>query len=163
MPMRKEIVFKSIGTIHSSFKDTSKIPIQPVFSEGARGYIKIFPEFVEGLADLDGFSHLYLIYHLHKAKEAKLIVRPFLEDEMHGVFATRAPSRPNPIGISIVRLDKIIGNIIHISDLDILDGTPLLDIKPFTSRFDARDNCKEGWLANINEEDAKRRGQRTDN
>jgi len=160
--VRKEIVFNSIGVIYSDFKDLDKIPIQPVFAEEARGYAKLFPEFVDGLKDLEGFSHVYLLYHLHRAPEAKLQVKPFLEDTARGVFATRSPSRPNPIGFSLVKIDKIIGNILHFSELDILNGTPLIDIKPFIPRFDFREQASQGWLEDINEHEAQRRGRRQD-
>lgn len=160
--MRKDILFKSIGTIHSDFKDTDKIPIQPVFADESKGYIKIFPEFVDGLRDLGGFSHIYLFFHLHKVQKIKLLVKPYLEDTQRGVFSTRAPSRPNPLGFSLVKLDKIIGNIIHVSQLDILDGTPLIDIKPFITRFDYRENTTQGWINKVEEKEAKRRGRRMD-
>ncbi len=127
------------------------MPIQPIGAKGIKGTIEIFPEFQEGLRDLDCFSHIILLYHFHLSKEYKLQVQPFLEDEIHGVFATRAPKRPNQIGLSIVRLDKIEKNILHISNVDIIDGTPLLDIKPFIPEFDCFDidkNIKYGWLKN---------------
>ncbi len=160
--MHKDILFKPIGTIHSDYKDTNSIPIQPVFARGSKGSININPEFVEGLRDLDMFSHIFLIYHLHEINKAKLTVTPFLSDTQHGVFATRAPSRPNPIGFSLVKLDKIIGNIIHVSELDILDGTPLIDIKPFIPRFDYREDAGDGWFVDVDDEEAQRRGRRKD-
>jgi len=160
--MRKEILFKPIGTIHSDFKDTDKIPIQPVFADDSKGYLKISPKFVDGLRDLDGFSHIYLFFHLHKVQKVKLLVKPYLEDTERGVFSTRAPSRPNPLGFSLVKLDKIIGNIVHVSQIDILDSTPLIDIKPFIPRFDYRDNTTQGWISEVDEEEAKRRGTRAD-
>jgi len=158
--MRQDILFNSIGTIHSDFKDTDKIPIQPVFAQESKGYLKIFPEFVEGLQDLDLFSHIYLFYHLHQATLTKLTVTPYLSDTKRGIFATRAPSRPNPMGFSLVKLDKIIGNIVHVSELDILDNTPLIDIKPFIPKFDYREEADEGWFAGMDENEAKRRGSR---
>lgn len=142
----EKIVYKPIGRIISPFKEAKGTPIQASAGGAARGKIELFPEYIEGLKDLDGFSHLILLYHFHKAGEPSLIVKPFLEDEEHGIFAVRAPSRPNSIGLSIVRLLKIEGNILHIDDLDILDGTPLLDIKPYVPEFDNRDNVKSGWL-----------------
>lgn len=141
-----KIVYSPIGRIISPFKEAKGTPIQPTADDTARGKIELFPEYIEGIKDLDGFSHLILLYHFHKAGEASLIVKPFLENEVHGIFAVRAPSRPNPIGLSIVRLLKIEENILHVADLDILDGTPLLDIKPYVPEFDRRDNVKIGWL-----------------
>ncbi|MFI5359719.1 MAG: tRNA (N6-threonylcarbamoyladenosine(37)-N6)-methyltransferase TrmO [Halanaerobiales bacterium] len=141
-----KIVYSPIGRIISPFKEAKGTPIQPTAEGTARGKIELFPEYIEGIKDLDGFSHLILLYHFHKAGEASLIVKPFLENEVHGIFAVRAPSRPNPIGLSIVRLLKIEENILHVADLDILDGTPLLDIKPYVPEFDRRDNVKIGWL-----------------
>lgn len=141
-----KIVYSPIGRIISPFKEAKGTPIQPTAEGTARGKIELFPEYVGGIKDLDGFSHLILLYHFHKAGEASLIVKPFLENEVHGIFAVRAPSRPNPIGLSIVRLLKIEENILHFADLDILDGTPLLDIKPYVPEFDRRDNVKIGWL-----------------
>lgn len=140
------IEYKSIGIIHSHFKEQKGVPIQPTASVGNEGRVELFPEFSEGLQDLDGFSHIFLIYHFHLSKKPSLKVKPFLDDNEHGIFATRAPSRPNSIGISIVRLNKIENNILHISDVDILDGTPLLDIKPYVSEFDFREVTKNGWL-----------------
>jgi tRNA-Thr(GGU) m(6)t(6)A37 methyltransferase TsaA len=108
--------------------------------------VEVFSEFVDGLADLQGFSHMFLIYHFHLAKPFALQVKPFLDDKSHGVFATRAPSRPNPIGISIVELINIENNLLHIHDIDVVDKTPLLDIKPYVPDFDARETKKIGWL-----------------
>ena len=112
------------------------------------GEIEIFPEYVAGLQDLEGFSHIILIYHFHLAKTASLTAQPFMDSREHGVFAMRGPSRPNPIGISTVRLTTIKGNILHIKDIDIINGTPLLDIKPYVPEFDGRKVEKIGWLAN---------------
>ena len=110
------------------------------------GYVEIFPEFVQGLKDLEGFSHIILLYHFHLSKPFSLLVKPYLDDELRGVFATRAPSRPNPIGLSIVQLLSIEENILRIRDVDIVDGTPLLDIKPYVPKFDHRENAKIGWM-----------------
>jgi tRNA-Thr(GGU) m(6)t(6)A37 methyltransferase TsaA len=141
-----EITYRPIGVIHSPFKSKEGVPIQPVYGKGVEGYVEIFPEYAEGLKDLDGFSHVILIYHFHLSSGYDLLVKPFLDSEMRGVFATRAPKRPNPIGISIVRLKEINGSIVHICDVDILDGTPLLDIKPYVPEFDNRTDVKVGWL-----------------
>lgn len=145
----KEITFKPIGIIHSPFKEPVGIPIQPAGAKGIKGNIEIFEEFKEGLKDLDGFSHIVLLFHFHLSKNFNLLVYPYMEDKIRGVFATRAPRRPNQIGMSIVRLEKVEDNILHISNVDIIDGTPLLDIKPFVSKFDCFDineNEKVGWL-----------------
>jgi len=124
------------------------------------GRAEIFPEFVQGLQDLDGFSHIYLIYHLDRAGSAKLIVKPFMEDVDRGVFATRAPCRPNSIGLSIVELVRREVNVLHLDGMDILDGTPLLDIKPYTVKFDHIETMRNGWQDGVDEETARRRGRR---
>ena len=141
-----EITYRPIGVIHSPFTDLKGMPIQPTGEASAPGSANVFPEFVEGLKDLEGFSHLILVYHLHQVRRTDLTVTPFLDSEPHGVFATRAPTRPNPIGLSIVKLLKIEGNILHFANLDILDGTPLLDIKPYVPDFDAPSEARIGWL-----------------
>lgn len=138
--------YRAIGAIRTPFKDTEGMPIQPSGAKGIRGTVEVFPEFAEGLKDLDGFSHITLVYHLHKAKGAKLTVIPFMDTKPRGVFATRAPRRPNPIGLSTVKLLKVDGNILHIENVDILDGTPLLDIKPYVPEFDREDEYRVGWL-----------------
>ncbi len=143
----KEIVYKPIGVIHSPFKDIRGIPVQPAAAKGIAGTVEVEPAYIEGLRDIEGFSYIILIYHLHLSKGYKLQVVPFLDDCFHGVFSTRAPRRPNPIGISIVRLIKVEGGIIHIEDIDILDGTPLLDLKPYVPEFDKREKVKIGWLS----------------
>ena len=141
-----EITYRPIGVIHSPFTDLKEMPIQPTGEASAPGSANVFPEFVEGLRDLEGFSHPILVYHLHQIRRTDLTVTPFLDSEPHGVFATRAPTRPNPIGLSIVKLLKIEGNILHFANLDILDGTPLLDIKPYVPDFDAPSEARIGWL-----------------
>ena len=141
-----KVSYTPIGIIHSPFKELSGMPIQPTSESSTHGYIEIYPEFTEGLKDLEGFSHIYLIYHLHKASQAKLTVTPFLDTATHGVFATRAPSRPNPIGLSLIKLDHISGNKIYIEQLDILDKTPLLDLKPYIPAFEDGGNIRTGWL-----------------
>ncbi len=140
-----EIFYRPIGLVHSPFKEPKGTPIQASGAKGIQGKIEVFPEFVSGLKDLEGFSHMILIYHLHLIKETKLEVKPFLDNQTHGIFATRAPGRPNPIGISVVRLVDIDQNILTVKDLDIIDGTPLLDIKPYISEFDYRNVTKNGW------------------
>ena len=140
------IEYRPIGIIHSRFKTPLGSPIQPSAARGIEGKIDIFAEFAEGLQDLSGFSHLFLIYHFHLSKKFSLKVKPFLDDKDHGLFATRAPSRPNPIGISVVRLIRIESNILHIQNLDVVDGTPLLDIKPYVPAFDVYPADKIGWI-----------------
>ncbi len=144
--MDKEIKIRPIGIIHTPYKEPKGIPIQGRFEKGAIGQIEIFSEYQEGLKDIEGFSHLILIYYFDRAKEEKLTGKPFLEDEPHGIFAIRGPMRPNHLGFSIVKLEKIENNIITFSEVDILDNTPLLDIKPYVSHFDSRENVKNGWL-----------------
>jgi tRNA-Thr(GGU) m(6)t(6)A37 methyltransferase TsaA len=143
-----EIVYRPIGVLHSPFKDLAGMPIQPTGEASAPGIIDIFPEYVEGLKDLEGFSYIILLYHLHKVSRSSLTVIPFLGSESHGVFATRAPTRPNPIGLSIVKLVRIDGSKLYVENLDILDGTPLLDLKPYVPEFDWRPNARTGWLEN---------------
>lgn len=138
--------FRPIGIVHSPFKEAIGVPIQPKAAKGIKGTIEVFAEFADGLADLDGFSHIILICHFHLAQNYKLKVIPYMNDQQRGVFATRAPSRPNPIGISVVRLNRIVNNILYIQDVDIIDGTPLLDIKPYVPDFDSVENIKIGWL-----------------
>jgi len=142
----EEIKYKPIGIIHTPFKKPEGTPIQPEGGKGIEGWIEIFPEYTEGLKDLEGFSHIILIYHFHLCKKSNLIVKPYMDKRSHGVFSTRAPSRPNPIGISTVQLIKIEDNKIYICDVDIVDGTPLLDIKPYVPEFDRRETEKIGWL-----------------
>lgn len=144
----KEIKYKPIGIIHSPFKRPQGTPIQPSAGRDIEGTVEIRPEYVKGLKDLDGFSHIILIYHLHLSKPYSLKVKPFMDDTLRGLFATRAPSRPNPIGISVVRLDKVVGRTLYIRDVDIVDNTPLLDIKPYVAEFDLREKIKRGWLDN---------------
>jgi tRNA-Thr(GGU) m(6)t(6)A37 methyltransferase TsaA len=141
-----EIVYRPIGIIRTPFKSKEGVPIQPVYGKGVKGYVEVFPEYVEGLKDLEGFSHLILVYHFHLSNGYKLLVKPYLDENLRGVFSTRAPRRPNPIGISIVRLIERVGSTLHISDVDMVDGTPLLDIKPYIPDFDNRTDVKIGWL-----------------
>jgi len=138
--------FRAIGVIHTPHQDTEAMPIQPSGAKGIRGTVEVLPEFAAGLKDLDGFSHVTLIYHLHRARKHRLIVTPFMETEERGVFATRAPSRPNPIGLSTVRLIAVRGNTLEIDGVDMLDGTPLLDIKPYVPEFDSGTEIRLGWL-----------------
>ncbi|MBW2108953.1 MAG: tRNA (N6-threonylcarbamoyladenosine(37)-N6)-methyltransferase TrmO [Deltaproteobacteria bacterium] len=154
------IVYHPIGIIHSEHVVAEHTPIQPIFARGCKGRAEIYPQFAEGLQDLEGFSHLYLVYHFDRAGPAKLLVKPFLQDVVHGVFATRAPYRPNPIGLSIVELVRREENVLFLDGVDILDGTPLLDIKPYTARFDRIDTTRNGWQDEVDEEAAQKRGRR---
>lgn len=141
-----KIMYKPIGVVHSPFKEPSGTPIQPPGAKGIVGTVEVFPEYVEGLEDLEDFSHIILIYHFHLSQKSSLKVKPYMDDKAHGIFAIRAPSRPNPIGVSTVRLVRIDENVLHIQDVDIVDGTPVLDIKPYVPEFDARDAERIGWL-----------------
>ncbi len=134
-----------IGLIHTPFKTSENVPIQPAFSD-VEGEAVVFSEFVDGLHSLEGFSHIILVYWFHKAKSPKLKVQPYLDQAEHGLFATRAPSRPNPIGVSVVELIRIIENKIMFKGADMLDETPLLDIKPYVPGFDGVSNARVGWL-----------------
>jgi tRNA-Thr(GGU) m(6)t(6)A37 methyltransferase TsaA len=154
------VTYHPIGVIHSGHITAEQTPIQPVYAKGCLGRAEILAEYAEGLHDLEGFSHLYLIYHLHRAGPAQLRVKPFLQDVERGVFATRAPCRPNPIGLSIVELIRREGNVLHLDGVDILDGTPLLDIKPYTARFDRIAGTRNGWQDAVDEETARARGDR---
>jgi len=142
-----EVVYVPIGVIRSPFKTVEGTPIQPIGAKGVRGQIELFDDFIGGVKDLDGFSHIILIYHFHLAKGFDLEVKPFLDSEFRGVFATRAPKRPNPIGISVVKLVRVEGRCLTIEDVDVLDGTPLLDIKPYVPQFDSKEMGEIGWLS----------------
>ena len=140
------LTFKPIGTIHSPYKEKRGVPIQGIFDPESKGRIDIFEEFEPGLKDIEGFSHLILLYLFDRSKGYNLICKPYMEDKNHGVFATRAPKRPNPIGLSVVRLEKREGPVLYIAEVDMLDETPLLDIKPFYPDVDHRKNTRVGWL-----------------
>ena len=148
--------YRPVGIIHSPFKEIEDMPIQPTGASGIQAVVEVFPEFAEGLRDLEGFSHIILLYHFHRVQGSRLTVTPFLDSQPRGVFATRAPKRPNPIGLSIVKLLGIEQNILHVENVDILDGTPLLDIKPYVPEFDQHPADRVGWL-----EQAKGRVQST--
>jgi tRNA-Thr(GGU) m(6)t(6)A37 methyltransferase TsaA len=142
------IKYQPIGIIKTPFKTVKRMPIQPAGAQSIRGSIEVKHEFSEGLKDLDGFSHIILLYHFHRARKPKLVVTPFMDSRPRGVFSTRAPSRPNSIGQSVVKLTEIEGNTLHIENVDILDGTPLLDIKPYVPEFDHFSVERIGWLQN---------------
>ena len=154
------VTLRPIGVIRSPHSHAETTPIQPVYARGASGRAEILPEYTDGLRDLEGCSHIVLIYWFHKAPAPRLIVRPFLEETTHGVFATRAPCRPNPIGFSVVRLVRREANLLHLEDADILDGTPLLDIKPYVTRFDYREDARYGWQDEVDEPTARIHGRR---
>lgn len=154
------IAFAPIGVVRSEHGVARETPIQPAYAKGCLGRAEIFPEFAAGLRDLEGFSHLYLLFHLHRAEPVKPLVKPFLQDVERGVFATRAPCRPNAIGLSIVELIRCEGNVLYLDRVDILDGTPLLDIKPYTAKFDRIETTRNGWQDEVDEATAQRLGRR---
>jgi tRNA-Thr(GGU) m(6)t(6)A37 methyltransferase TsaA len=141
-----KIIYHPIGIIHTPFKKPAGVPIQPSAAAGIQGTINIYPDYVEGLADLAGFSHIILLYHFHLSKKYSLKVIPYMDEQLRGVFATRAPARPNAIGLSAVRLLKIEKAVLFIENVDLVDGTPLLDIKPYVPEFDRFEIQKIGWL-----------------
>jgi tRNA-Thr(GGU) m(6)t(6)A37 methyltransferase TsaA len=143
-----KIEYEPIGTIYTPFTDIEGMPIQPTGAQGVKGTAEILPAYAAGLKDLDGFSHIVLLYHFHQVQESKLIVTPFMDSRPRGIFSTRAPKRPNPIGLSIVKLNGVEGSTLHIENVDILDGTPLLDIKPYIPEVDRLEADRIGWLKN---------------
>ena len=142
------ICFRPIGIIHSPFKKAEGTPIQASAAGDIQGTVEVFKEYAEGLCGLEDFSHIILIYHFNLSRKTSLKVKPYMDETEHGVFATRAPSRPNAIGISTVKLIDIKDNVLYIQEVDIIDGTPLLDIKPYVKEFDTRPSDKKGWLEN---------------
>ena len=143
------IEFQPIGVIHTPFTKPEGMPIQPAGGADRKGPVEVFQEYCAGLKDLDGFSHIILLYHFHHSRGFRTHVVPFLDSQPRGVFATRAPRRPNPIGLSVVRLNRIEGGAVHIENVDILDGTPLIDIKPYVPEFDAQGDVRTGWLEHV--------------
>ena len=160
MEPMNSVNFTPIGTIHSPFTDLEGMPIQPAGAREAIGTVVIDPTLEAGLQDLEGFSHIYLLYHFHRAAPTRLTVVPFLDNKKHGIFATRAPSRPNPIGLSVVELLEVGGNRLTVRGIDVLDGTPLLDIKPYVEAFDRMEGSRSGWMDSSPEEIARRRSDR---
>jgi len=140
------VEFRPIGVVRSEFDDRDGTPRQAIGAEGSRGTIEIDPELLEGLTDLDGFSHVVVIFHMHRIDSSHLTAHPPWDDRPHGVFATCSPRRPNPIGLSVVRLERIVGNVLHIANLDMLDGTPVLDIKPYGPDLSPHTDVRVGWL-----------------
>lgn len=152
-----EITYTPIGTIRSPFKEPQGTPIQPVGAHGVVGRVVLEPQYEPALKDLDGFSHILLLYHFHLSEGYELQVHPFLDETPRGLFATRAPRRPNPIGLSLVRLERIEGTTLHVLDVDVVDGTPLLDIKPYVPAFRSAGSVRVGWLTGRDAEAATRR------
>ncbi len=140
------VTYDPIGVVRSPFVEQEGTPIQPVGGKDVEGTVELLPEFAEGLRDLEGFSHIILLYHFNRCDVTRMVVTTFVDGLEHGLFATRAPVRPNHIGMSVVRLDGIDGNVLHVRDLDILDGTPVLDIKPHIPHVDCPGATRTGWL-----------------
>lgn len=141
------MIIEPIGVIHTPFEKKEDCPIQPLYASGAEGRVEVFEEFAPGLKDIEGFSHIYLIYQFDRAGDVELVRPTFLDDVPHGIFASRHPCRPSGIGMSIVRLKKREDNILTVEGIDVLDKTPLLDIKPYLPKFDYIENATEGWTA----------------
>ncbi len=144
---QNRIIYHPIGIIHSPFKTIEGVPIQPAGANGIMGEVIVNEKYSGGLKSLEEFSHIILVYHFHLVKGYNLRVVPFMDIEEHGVFATRAPKRPNPLGISVVKINSIKQNIISVKNIDVIDGTPLIDIKPYISRFDNVVEEKNGWYS----------------
>jgi tRNA-Thr(GGU) m(6)t(6)A37 methyltransferase TsaA len=143
----EKIELEPIGVIHTPFKSREDVPIQSTGGQDVEGVVEVYPEFAAGLADLDGFSHILLIFHFHLSQGYKLKVVPFMDTVERGVFSTRAPRRPNPLGVSVVKLERIEGNKLHIKGIDMVDGTPLVDIKPCVPHlYPSPDEVRVGWL-----------------
>jgi tRNA-Thr(GGU) m(6)t(6)A37 methyltransferase TsaA len=159
-PASQSITLTPIGRIHSPHQRAEETPIQPAYARGIHGKAEVWAEYADGLRDLEGFSHVCLLYWFHQAGPPRLLVTPYLDDCPRGVFATRAPCRPNPIGSSVVRLVRREGNMLHLEDVDILDGTPLLDIKPYVPRFSHVEEVRCGWLERVDQKTAAARGRR---
>lgn len=140
---------RPVGIIHTPFRKSAGAPVQPAMAKGAEGVVEVFAEFAPALADLEGFDRVWLLYWFHRARAPQLRVRPFLDSVKRGLFATRAPSRPNPIGLSSVRLLAVEGTTLRVAEVDMLDGTPLLDIKPYVAQFDCFATVRCGWLENV--------------
>lgn len=144
--MKQTLLVETIGTIHSPFKELDNMPIQSIGARNIEGKVVVDEEFVDGLRDLNGFSHIYLIYHFHQAKRTQLRVTPYMDTQERGIFATRSPLRPAHIGISIVELLTVTDNVLLIRGVDVLDGTPLIDIKPYIPLFDCWQAATSGWM-----------------
>lgn len=146
-PTLEDVLLRPIGVVRCRFAELAGMPIQTAAAPEERARLEVLPAYADGLKDIEGFEYLLLVTHLHRVREERLQVVPFLDDQAHGVFATRAPARPNRLGLSIVRLESVEGRVLHFSGNDMLDGTPVLDIKPYVPRFDARETERVGWFA----------------
>ncbi len=144
--MGKEVICQPIGIIRSPYAETKGTPIQGVFGDEREAFVELGSEYAPGLKDLDGFSHAFVICHFHRSAREEVLVSPYLEKERRGVFATRSPHRPNRIGLSVVRIKWNEGNRLYFTEVDMLDGTPVLDIKPYIRQFDCRTNAVSGWV-----------------
>jgi len=144
--MTEQITVKPIGIIHTPYREHADLPIQGRFKSDARGWVELSPEYQEGLQGLGGFSHAFLLYYFHESDRSALTGRPFLEDQEHGIFAIRSPHRPNHIGISVVEIERIEADRLYFTHVDMLDGTPLLDIKPYVTHFDCFADARCGWI-----------------
>ncbi|MHC4395289.1 MAG: tRNA (N6-threonylcarbamoyladenosine(37)-N6)-methyltransferase TrmO [Planctomycetota bacterium] len=142
----QKITMTAIGIIHSPYTQVKDMPIQGKFKPEVKAYIELKDEYAPGLKDLDGFSHAIIIYYFHKSQKEEVVGKPFLEDKEHGIFAIRSPHRPNHIGVSVVKIESIEENKLHFSEVDILDQTPVLDVKPYIKYFDTRKNIISGWI-----------------
>ncbi|AUX09941.1 hypothetical protein AArcSl_2319 [Halalkaliarchaeum desulfuricum] len=152
------IEYEPIGVIHTPYDSLEGMPIQPTGARGTRGTVVLDEEYADGLADLEGFSHCYLLYHFHGSDgDARTTVEPFLNASERGLFSTRAPRRPNAIGLSVVRIESVDGSTLKVRDVDVLDGTPLLDIKPFVPAFDVPSEVEAGWIDEADEDPERRR------
>ncbi len=151
---------KTIGLIRTPFTTLEDMPIQPKGAKRIIGTIEVNEQYVPGLMDLDGFSHVYLLYKFHMVQKTALRVTPFMDTSQRGVFSTRSPLRPNHIGLSLVRLKKIKNNIITVQGIDVLDSTPLLDIKPYIAAFDEVQKSSSGWMQSTKEEVVLKRSDR---
>jgi len=141
-----QIIMYPIGIIHSPYKEDKDIPIQGTFKDKVEAWLELKKEYADGLRDLNKFSHAIIIYYFHRSQREEIEGRPFLEQNKHGIFAIRSPHRPNHIGFSIIKIKRIKANKLYFTELDVLDGTPLLDIKPYVKYFDSRANVISGWL-----------------
>jgi tRNA-Thr(GGU) m(6)t(6)A37 methyltransferase TsaA len=154
---RDTFEFVPIGILKTPYESKSGIPIQGIFDPASDGKAEIFEEYEEGLTDIEGFSHLIIIYVFHLSEGYDLVCKPYMEEKLHGVFSVRAPKRPNPIGFSVVKLKKRKGRILYLSELDMLDNTPILDIKPFVPKFDHRTGVRVGWMENTFRDETHRK------
>jgi len=140
------IIIKPIGVIRTPFNKIENIPIQGILGNDTEGYVELEKKYTDGLTDLDKFSHAILIYYFHRSSREDIVGSPFLENTEHGIFAIRSPHRPNHLGMTIVKIKKIKANKLYFTSADMLDQTPLLDIKPYIKYFDQRDNVISGWI-----------------